>query len=551
MRSRVEIRRGWMACAGSGFVFIATMVGGSPQGLAQAWLSYAHDSQHSARSGVASVLPQAIRWQTPVDLAPQYSGGELFTHYGSPLITAANLVFVPVKTAAGGSFRVEARQGTNGTLFYSINSDYALPQHNWVPPWNPVLSAGHEELAMPAAGGTLMVRTSPGSGHGNLTRVAFFGIGNYQQNPTAFNNAIQICTGLTLDSSGNCYFGYISSGVALPGYPNGIPSGLAKVALGGSPGTFSGAQSLSGNGSMVKVSYNSIPAISADGSILYVAVNSVPLGNAGNFGSGFLCKIATVDLSRQASVFLSDPRNGVGAANLTDDSTASPAIGPDGDVYFGVLEGNFPSNNDRGWMLHFSGTLGTTKTPGAFGWDDTAAIVPASAVPSYTGTSSYLILTKYNNYIGIGTGNGHNRVAVLDPNATEVDPVTGATVMNEVLTVLGPSPDPRGGVREWCINTAAIDSNNKCAVINSEDGHVYRWSFVTNTLSSPFNMAAATGEAYTPTVIGPDGAVYAINNATLYCCQPASSTTTLGGRPSLLQPRSASPARRTTKARRP
>ena len=47
---------------------------------------------------------------------------------------------------------------------------------------------------------------------------------------------------------------------------------------------------------------------------------------------------------------------------------------------------------------------------------------------------------------------------------------------------------------------------------------MYRWDFATNSLSPAFPMAAATGEAYTPTVIGPDGAVYAINNATLYCC---------------------------------
>ena len=142
-------------------------------------------------------------------------------------------------------------------------------------------------------------------------------------------------------------------------------------------------------------------------------------------------------------------------------------------------------------------------------------------MPDYPGTSSYLILTKYNNYAGAG-GNGHNKLAILDPNATETDPITGATMMLEVITILGPTPDPEFGgsaVREWCINSAAIDAANKCAVVNSEDGHIYRWDFATNSLSSAFPMADATGEAYTPTLIGPDGAVYAINNAVLYCCQ--------------------------------
>jgi len=468
------------------------------------------------------MIPQTIRWQTPVDLNPQYSGSILYTHYGSPLITSKNLVLVPVKTGAKGDFRLEAHQGTNGKLVWSINSDYAFPRFHWTPPWGPVLVPDESMVAMPAAGGTLSVRATPDSGHGNLKRIAFFGIANYQKNPAAFNSAIQICTPITCDTAGHFYFGYVSTGVALPGYPNGIPSGLAVVSSTGT-GTFNGAAALCGDNSMVKVSYNCAPAVSADGSTVYVAANNISAADVGNFGSGYLCKLKSSDLSMQASVFLNDPRAGVGAANMLDDSTASPTIGPGGDVYFGVLEGSFPSNNDRGWVLHFSGDLSTVKTPGAFGWDDTASIVPAKAVPSYTGNSSYLILTKYNNYAGVGSGNGQNKLAVLDPYATMSDPITGATVMSEVLTILGPTADPDnpGGVREWCINSAAIDSMNKCAVVNSEDGHVYRWAFTTNTLSPAFPMAAATGEAYTPTLIGPDGAVYAINNAALYCCQAA------------------------------
>ena len=79
--------------------------------------------------------------------------------------------------------------------------------------------------------------------------------------------------------------------------------------------------------------------------------------------------------------------------------------------------------------------------PGAFGWDDTASVVPAPVVPSYHGSSGYLLMTKYNNYADAG-GDGSNKVAILDPNATETDPVTGATVMKEVLAILGPTPNP-------------------------------------------------------------------------------------------------------------
>ncbi len=144
------------------------------------------------------------------------------------------------------------------------------------------------------------------------------------------------------------------------------------------------------------------------------------------------------------------------------------------------------------------------------------------------------MLTKYNDYSnpGIG-GTGLNKVAVLDPNATEPDPIEPTTlVMKEVITVLGPTPnEDQPGVREWCINSAAIDQANKCAVINSEDGHVYRWSFTTNTLSTGLRLAPPTGEAYTPTAIGPDGAVYAINDGKLFCCVAGTGTTSNGPAP--------------------
>ena len=197
-------------------------------------------------------------------------------------------------------------------------------------------------------------------------------------------------------------------------------------------------------------------------------------------------------------------------------------VGPDGDVYVGVLETPFASNNDRGWLLHFSGNLSTEKTPGAFGWDDTPSIVPTSMVPSYHGTSTYLLMAKYNNYAGEGSGNGFNKVAVLDPDATETDPVTGTTVMNEVLTIEGPTPDPEndgshpGAVREWCINDAVVDPATDSILVNSEDGNLYRWNLTTNSFTQQVTLTSGVGEAYTPTLIGVDGTVYAINNATLF-----------------------------------
>jgi hypothetical protein len=139
-------------------------------------------------------------------------------------------------------------------------------------------------------------------------------------------------------------------------------------------------------------------------------------------------------------------------------------------------------------------------------------------VPSYAGPSTYLLAIKYNNYGGVGTGDGKNRMAVVDPNTVQADTISGIPVMTEIQTILGPTADVGfpGGVKEWCINTAAVDPFTRSVLVNSEDGILYRWSLVTNTFSEKIRLASEIGEAYTPTVIGPDGAVYAINNATLY-----------------------------------
>jgi hypothetical protein len=488
---------------------------------AQAWPGFARDAQHTALGVGPSQLPEKIRWSTPVDQSPQYSGSDLLIHYGSPLITRVNTVIVPVKTGATGGFEVLSLRASDGGQLWTVASDYVVPPHNWFPEFGVTLTPKDATLVMPAAGGTVLVRNFPDSPNGTTTRVAFYGIANYTINQAAFNSAIQICTPISSDRLGNLYFGFVSTGAALPGYPTGIPSGLARISSRG-VGTFVSAAAMSdGGSSMVKVVYNNAPGFSIDGNSLYVAVDNAAIGG---YGNGYLCRLDSTTLAKQSSVLLMDPRPGYGYALITDDGSGAPTIGPDGDVYFGVLEANFGSNHLRGWLLHYSGDLGTTKLPNAFGWDDTASIVPASLVPSYNGTSSYLLLTKYNNYVA-GGGDGVNKLAVVDPNVAMTDNTTGTPVqvMNTVITVTGPTPDMSqdltqhpNAVREWCINTAAIDPAQKCAVVNSEDGYVYRWDFTTNTLSAGVSLAQPTGEAYTPTIMGPDGAVYAINNATLF-----------------------------------
>jgi hypothetical protein len=108
---------------------------------------------------------------------------------------------------------------------------------------------------------------------------------------------------------------------------------------------------------------------------------------------------------------------------------------------------------------------------------------------------------------------------VLDPGASQADPIiAGVQVMREVMTILGPTFDAGSTTarREWCINTMAADPQRRSILANNEDGVLYRWDLTTNTLSQSVRLTSGLGQAYTPTLVGADGAVYAISNATLF-----------------------------------
>jgi hypothetical protein len=134
-------------------------------------------------------------------------------------------------------------------------------------------------------------------------------------------------------------------------------------------------------------------------------------------------------------------------------------------------------------------------------------VVPSSVVPSYSGSSSYLLFCKYNDY------NTRNRIALLDPNASQF--ASGSYRMREVFTVLSPTPaGPRQ--TEWCINTAAANPGASCVFAPNEDGRLYRWDFAANSISEAIALNGGFYEPYVPTSIGPDGTIYTINGSTLF-----------------------------------
>ncbi|MES2987130.1 MAG: hypothetical protein V4808_04420 [Pseudomonadota bacterium] len=475
-----------------------------------AWFGYGRDAQHTGLSAIATQDLGRISWQSAVDLAPQYTpGGALLTHYGSPIVTINNTIVIPVKTAAGGAYRIEGRNGATGAVVWQTNTDYVMPPRNWLPPYN-VLLTPQARLYAPGSGGKLLMRADADAAAGTFVAHVFYGAAAYNANAAAFDATVFINTPLTSDANGNIFFGFVVTGAN----PAGLVSGIARVAPDGT-GIWVGAAAAAGDATVVKPVMNCAPALSLDGTTVYIAVNR---GSTTATQNGFLLALNSTTLATRTAVALNDPNTGT-RARLSDDGTASPVVAPDGRVFYGVLETTFPSHNARGWLLQFDALLAPVGVPGSFGWDVSPSVIPAAMVPSYTGTSTYLLAQKYNNYAGVGTGDGLNRLAVLDPKASQADPIVPAVqVMREVLTIVGPTLDgiTANSRREWCINTMAADPTRRSILANNEDGVLYRWDLVTNTLSQSVRLNSGLGQAYTPTLVGADGAVYAISNGILY-----------------------------------
>jgi hypothetical protein len=519
MQTAKVIRSGAAAIAGAALVLACSLLppasGAARQphaagSRAVAWAGFAGNAQHTA---VVWRRPQPfhrIRWKAKVDLAPNLEFGELLIHYGSPMITRANTVLVPTRIGRKAGFEVVAYAAANGARHWSLRTDYRPPSLTggfgaWTPPLPAVLTPG-TSLAVAGAGGTVLVRRHANRTDGAVRRRVFYGAAQWRAHRAAYARGVQITTPLTAGSDGSLYFGFTVTGRT----PDHLSSGIARIDAHGRA-TWITAAAAAGNRHVDGVALNCAPALSRSGKTLYITVTTP--------ARGILVGLDATTLKPKYHVLLRDPVSGRPAA-ISTSSSASPTVGPDGDVYYGVLENPFPNHDDRGWLLHYDPTLTESKLPGSFGWDSTVSVLPSSAVPGYQGTSPYLLVSKYNNYFGIGPhGNGHNRVAVLDPRASQRDPFADTTVMKSVQTVLSPvhfPGEPAGSRYEWCINSAVVDAADGSVIVNSEDGILYRWDLASNTLAEQIRLNPPLPEAYTPTLIGPDGTVYAINNATLY-----------------------------------
>jgi len=189
------------------------------------WGGYGGDAQHSSLAKTGIKAPRKIVWSTPLDLNPQYSGGgTLYIHYGSPSISATNVVIYALKTGTEGGFTFNARRTYDSKLLWTQDTGYVLPDHGWTPSVSGVLTQ-FNAYAMPGAGGSIWLRDQGDAPSSKTTKMYFYGKSNFESDPDTYNDAIRICTPLTTDLRGNIYFGYRTYGTN----PLNIRSGIAMV----------------------------------------------------------------------------------------------------------------------------------------------------------------------------------------------------------------------------------------------------------------------------------------------------------------------------------
>src|SRR5262245_1266726 len=92
----------------------------------------------------------AVHWLMSVDNNVSFPA-----NYGTPLVSANNTVFIPVKTTASGGFEINAIDGTNPTLVpgplpntfsplpkYTLSTGYLAPPFSTMPSYSPAIATG-------------------------------------------------------------------------------------------------------------------------------------------------------------------------------------------------------------------------------------------------------------------------------------------------------------------------------------------------------------------------------------------------------------------------
>ena len=217
-----------------------------------------------------------------------------------------------------------------------------------------------------------------------------------------------------------------------------------------------------------------------------------------------------------------DPADNLaGSGRVSDNSTSSPAVTPDGNILYGAYT---RYNYAQGHLMKFSPD-GTYRGAYGWGWDLTPAL--------YQHGGTYSIILKENHY-AIGSWCYDDAIcppdrttnAPSDPERyfiTQLDASLRPEWRFRNVNTESCERNPSGALQcvttspqgfEWCVNAVAIDRLGR-VYANSEDGNLYAID-QGGILAGRLFLRLALGAAYTPTSIGADGRIYTQNFGELF-----------------------------------
>ena len=543
---------------------------------ADGWLQWGRTPVHDGSVPVNAQRLERIEGEMVLDpfadQEKQASGfGVLLVHYPVPIV-AGNDIYVVVKS---GTFtpswdsqvwniqNVRLAGGRLETRWSAWTDWKPVPQGGprWEPVYHPILAG--DAIWAPGAGGT-MLKLNRETG-AVITRFNPFG--------AAIDSTIWAVGPPAADSVGNIYYSAIQLAAADVWRADPLGSWLIRIAPDGTI-TRASYASLTPNApapdqqcadsfpntqlpwppspnavaptvrcGVQRPAINAAPAIAPDGTVYLVsrahgtdrtsyliAANrdltpkwATSLRNRMNDGCDVLIpRSGTPGGCRAGATRGVDPSdNQPGSGRVTDDSTSSPVVAPDGKILYGAVT---RYNWSQGHLMMFNPD-GSFSGAYQFGWDTTPAI--------YKHDGTYSILLKENRY---GAGSYCNnqthcpapRTLATPDNPeqyllTQLSPSlqvewqfrntnTQSCMRNDDGTLSCVTDRPNGF--EWCVNAIAVDRRG-VVYANSEDGHVYAIG-QGGVLRERMFLHLSLGAAYTPLSIGDDGRIYTQNDGILF-----------------------------------
>ena len=200
-----------------------------------------------------------------------------------------------------------------------------------------------------------------------------------------------------------------------------------------------------------------------------------------------------------------DPYTGqMPSVQISDQSTASPVVLPDGAVLYG---GYTFYNNYRGHLVKFDAT-GKLLANYDDGWDQTPAV--------WTNAASYSIIVKDNHYsswysalVGPYDITQVNADLVKQWSYTATNTFSCQRDASNNFSCVSDHPQSF----EWCVNAPAVDVNGT-VYANSEDGRAYAILQGGTVAQSRF-LLESLGAAYTPVTVDGQGRTYTMNGGVM------------------------------------